>query len=52
MWDLVLDMEPEDGCLWIHGTNDQQTIAFMADGLEYLRKLVSEHKRSRAPLRS
>ena len=45
LWDLVLDMEPEDGCLWIYGTDDQQTIAFTADGMEYLRELVPEHKR-------
>jgi hypothetical protein len=23
LWDLATDMEPEDGCLWIHGINDQ-----------------------------
>lgn len=49
LWDLVLEMEPEDGCLWIHGINDEQTIAFTADGLDYLRDLVSEHKRRNAP---
>ena len=30
LWDLATDMEPEDGCLWIHGTSDQQTMAFTA----------------------
>jgi len=52
LWDLATDMEPEDGCLWIHGTSDQQTMAFTAQGLEYLRKLILEHKRNTAPLRS
>ena len=28
LWDLADEMDPEDGCLWIHGTKDQQTIAF------------------------
>ncbi|SEE20635.1 hypothetical protein SAMN05444161_9199 [Rhizobiales bacterium GAS191] len=51
LWDLALDMEPEDGCLWIHGTDDQQTIAFTAQGLEYLRELISERKRSSTPSR-
>jgi hypothetical protein len=32
LWDLVDEMEPEDGCLWIHGTHDQQTIAFTERG--------------------
>ncbi len=48
LWDLVLEMEPEDGLLWIHGINDEQTIAFTADGLDYLRDLVSEHERRKA----
>jgi hypothetical protein len=26
--DLATDMEPEDGCLWIRGTADQQTMTF------------------------
>jgi hypothetical protein len=47
LWDLAIDMEPEDGCLWIHGTDDEQTMAFTEHGLEYLRELVLEHKRSR-----
>jgi len=33
--DMVDAIEPEDGCLWIHGTADQQTIAFTDRGLEY-----------------
>jgi hypothetical protein len=40
--DLALNMEPEDGCLWIHGTDDHQTMAFTAPGLEYLRELIAE----------
>jgi hypothetical protein len=52
LWDLVDEMEPEDGCLWIYGTGDQQTVAFTADGMEYLRQLISEHKRHRASPRS
>jgi hypothetical protein len=51
LWDLALDMEREDGCLWIHGTDDQQTIAFTAQGLEYLRELISERERSSTPPR-
>jgi hypothetical protein len=52
LWDLANDMEPEDGCLWIHGTDDEQTMAFTERGLEYLRELVSEHKRSKTSPRS
>ena len=28
LWDIATDMEPENGCLWIHDTHDQQTVAF------------------------
>ena len=42
-------MDPEDSCLWIHGTEDQQTIAFTPAGMEYLRDLLAEHKRNRPP---
>ena len=45
LWHLINEMEPEDGCLWIHGTGDQQTIAFTGDGLEYLRDLLPDLKR-------
>ena len=24
LWELVTDMEPEDGCLWIYDTDDEQ----------------------------
>ena len=47
LWDLADEMDPEDGCLWIHGAKDQQTIAFTPAGMEYLRDLLAEHKRNR-----
>jgi hypothetical protein len=25
LWDLADQMEPEDGCLWVHGTGEEQT---------------------------
>lgn len=51
-WDLATDMEPQDGCLWIYGTDDHQTIAFTPDGMEYLRELLAEHKRNQSSPRS
>ena len=52
LWDLADSLEPEDGCLWIYGTGDQQTIAFTDRGLEYLQELVLQHKRRKASPRS
>jgi hypothetical protein len=48
LWNMAIDMEPEDGCLWIYGTDDQQTLAFTADGMEYLREMLPEYKRNRS----
>jgi hypothetical protein len=45
LWKMANEMEPEDGCLWIYGTDDQRIFAFTPAGMEYLRELVAEHKR-------
>ena len=52
LWELATDMEPEDGCLWIHDIGEQQTIAFTNRGLENLQELVSAHKCRTSPRRS
>ena len=51
LWDLASNLEPEDGCLWIHDTNEQQTMAFTDRGLECLKELISDLKRSTPPPR-
>ena len=52
LWDMATDMEPEHGCLWIYDTDDQQTVAFTLDGMEYLREMLPEYKRNRSSPRS
>jgi hypothetical protein len=52
LWDLANEMEPEDGCLWIYGTSDQQTIAFTDHRMKYLQELLAEQKRNRSLPRS
>ena len=47
LWDIATDMEPERGCLWIYHTDDQQTVAFTPDGMDYLREMLPEYKRKR-----
>lgn len=49
LWDLAINMEPEDGCLWVYGADEQHTMAFTDRGPEYLQELIAEHKRSNAP---
>jgi hypothetical protein len=52
LWDMATDMEPQDGRLWIYDTDDQQTVAFTPAGMEYLREILAEYKRSRSSPRS
>ena len=49
---MATDMEPEHGCLWIYDTDDQQTVVFTHDGMEYLREMLPEYKRNRSSPRS
>jgi hypothetical protein len=48
LWEVVTEMMPEDGMLWIYGTADQQTPAFTKWGLENLRQLIPEYKRRKS----
>jgi hypothetical protein len=50
--DMATDMGPEHGCLWVYDINDQHTLAFTPDGIEYLREMLPEYKRNRSSPRS
>src|SRR5258708_39519870 len=41
---MATDMEPGHGRLWIYDTDDQQTVAFTPDGMEYLREMLRERR--------
>lgn len=47
LWEVYIDMEPEDGCLWVYGPDDQQIPAFTDFGLESLTGVIREHKANR-----
>lgn len=36
LWDVALEMDPEDDCLFVYGVSDEATMAFTADGVENL----------------
>jgi hypothetical protein len=44
IFDVANEMEPEDGCLWIYGIGEEQTLAFTDFGIENLTELVRIHK--------
>ncbi|HEX8829422.1 MAG TPA: hypothetical protein VF778_15065 [Xanthobacteraceae bacterium] len=50
LWELQIDMEPEDGSLWVHGVGGDGLPAFTRDGIEYLKETIAiERKAGRAP---
>ena len=49
--ELALEMKPEDGCLWLHETDNQDTKASTDRGVEYLRQLVADRKNQRQKIR-
>jgi hypothetical protein len=52
LWDLAVNMDPEDGCLWIYGADEQEMVAFTDRGLECLQELLAEYRRSNISARS
>ncbi|WP_417604903.1 hypothetical protein [Primorskyibacter flagellatus] len=48
IFDLAIDMETEDGVIWVYGPGDERVIAFTPFGVENLRELIemdAEHAR-------
>jgi len=48
LWNVAIEMEPEDGLIWVYGPNDEGVMAFADEGIENLRELISIHKKNRA----
>jgi hypothetical protein len=44
--EVSLDMEPEDGVLWIYGIGGEEVLAFTAFGIENLRDLIPLYKKT------
>ena len=43
--DLAMQLEPEDGRLWIYDTEDRATLGFTERGIECLQELSLDQKR-------
>ena len=43
--ELAEQLEPEDGCLWIYGTQDRKTLGLTERGIESLKELILDQKR-------
>lgn len=44
IFDLSINMFPEDGCLWVHGVGEDGVPAFTRDGIENLRQIIAEER--------
>lgn len=44
IYEIALDMEPEDGCLTVLDIDDVSTIAFTERGVENLKELLDDFK--------
>ena len=44
LWDVVLEMHSEDGCLFVYDANDEAKMAFTRAGIENLLELIQIHK--------
>jgi hypothetical protein len=42
--EIAIEMEPEDGRIWVYGTDDDAITAFTAFGIENLRELLQIHR--------
>ncbi len=46
IFDLAINMEPEDGVIWVYGSNDDSVMAFSPFGMEYLREIIEMDRES------
>lgn len=50
LWDLQIDMDPEDGCLWVYGVGEDGVPAFTDYGIECLEQIIADERAAgRAP---
>jgi len=44
LFDVAVEMEPEDGLIWVHGLVDDSVIALTDDGVDGLVELIKIHR--------
>ena len=44
--DLAIGMEPEDGVIWVYGTEEIEVLAFTPFGVENLREMIAMERYS------
>ena len=50
LWELSIDMFPEDGCLRVYGVGEDGVTAFTGCGIECLKQIIADQRAAgRAP---
>ena len=44
LFDVAIEMEPEDGVIWVHGLDDGGVLAFTDFGVDSLVELIKIHR--------
>jgi len=44
LFDVAIEMEPEDGLIWVHGLDDESVMAFTDFGVDSLLELIKIHR--------
>lgn len=44
LFELIAQMEPEDGLIWVYDAKDDETPALSSDGIDCIRDLIAEHR--------
>jgi len=46
--EISINMDPEEGCLWILDIDDREIVAFTEHGIECLKQIITEERVSAA----
>ena len=47
LFDVAVEMEPEDGLIWVHGLGDDSVMALTDDGVDSLVELIKIHRETK-----
>lgn len=47
LFDIIDDMEPEDGLIWVHGLGDEACPAFTRDGIDEIKARIAARRAER-----
>ena len=48
LYEISINMDPEEGCLWVIGAGDDECPAFTEHGIECLKQVIIEERASAA----